>query len=200
MSIAKCACLALCVGLGLSFSVSAGSRSNNMVTPTDKYKRVADNEHVAAEEDVKNEGLQQTLNLNFSPEHRERLRKALDDYARSIDPSHDQIEERRRVMQESIEKRFFEADANGDGTLDRQEATDKLPQIARHFSSVDTNQDNLISLGELIDAHTRILERRRVADALLELEKQQKQVQEDAVEITKPKSKQANGSNKRKSM
>lgn len=200
MSVSKVVCLAMCLGLGLSFSVTAGGRSN-LVPLADKSKRVVD-EDQQAEENVRNEGLQQTLNLNFSPEHREKLRKALDEYARSVDPSHDQIEERRRAMQESIETRFFEADTDGDSTLDRQEATDKLPQIARHFNTVDTNQDNLISLGELVEAQARILERRKAADLVLEQQKQQKLLEIEAAvpAIAKPKGKQANNNSKKKSL
>jgi len=186
----------MCLGLGLSFSVTAGGRSN-LVSPSDKSKRAAEEERLN-EDAQRHEGMQQTLKLNFSPEHREKLRKALDDYARSVDPSHDQIEERRRAMQESIESRFFEADTDGDGKLDRQEATEKLPQIARHFNSVDTNQDNLISLGELIEAQARILERRKAAEALVEMEKQQKTLESEA--NSKPKSNQAVNGSKKKSL
>ena len=198
ISITKCTCLALCFGLGLSFSVTAGGRSN-VLAPADKPKRIADEER-HTDEDAKNDGLQQTLNLNFSPEHREKLRKALEDYARSIDPSHDQIEERRRAMQDSVETRFFEADSDGDSTLDRQEATEKLPQIARHFNSVDTNQDNLISLGELVEAQARILERRKAVEAVLEQEKQQKLLETEALATAKPKNKQAINGSKKKSL
>lgn len=190
----------MCLGLGLSFSVTAGGRSN-LAMPADKSKRAVEDER-QVEEGNKTEGLQQTLNLNFSPEHREKLRKALDEYARSVDPSHDQIEERRRLMQESVETRFFEADTDGDSTLDRQEATEKLPQIARHFNSVDTNQDNLISLGELVEAQARILERRRAAEASLEQQKQQQKLLEADSTLTagKPKNKQATNSSKKKSL
>ncbi|HQS37953.1 MAG TPA: EF-hand domain-containing protein [Methylotenera sp.] len=194
-SITKVTCLAMCLGLGLSFSVTAGGRSN-LVAPPDKSKRIAEEDR-QVDEIQRSEGLQQTLNLNFSPEHREKLRKALDEYARSVDPSHDQIEERRRAMQDSIESRFFEADSDGDGTLDRQEATEKLPQIARHFNSVDINQDNLISLGELIEAQARIVERRKATEAMMELEKQQKSLEAESA-TAKPKNKQAvNGSKKK---
>lgn len=189
----------MCLGLGLSFSVTAGGRSNLLML-ADKSKHAAEDDR-QIEENNKAEGLQQTLNLNFSPEHREKLRKALDDYARSVDPSHDQIEERRRVMQESVETRFFEADTDGDSTLDRQEATEKLPQIARHFNTVDTNQDNLISLAELVEAQARILERRRAAEASLEQQKQQKLLEaEAALAASKPKNKQATNSSKKKSL
>lgn len=197
-AITKITCLAMCLGLGLSFSVTAGGRSN-LVSPLDKPKRIVDDERQP--DDVqRSEGLQQTLNLNFSPEHREKLRKALDAYARSVDPSHDQIEERRRAMQDSIETRFFEADTDNDGTLDRQEATEKLPQIARHFNSVDINQDNLISLGELVEAQARILERRKAAEALLEAEKNQRTQDTEAAISVKPKNKQATNTSKKKSL
>jgi len=199
MLITKHVCLALCLGFGMSFGMAAGARNNIIVAAADKTKRPID-EARPAEDDTKSEGLQKTLNLNFSPEHREKLRKALDDYARSVDPSHEQIEERRRAMQDSIETRFFEADSDGDGTLDRQEATEKLPQIARHFSSVDSNQDNLISLGELVEAQARILERRKAAEAALELEKQQKTLEAEAATAPKPKNKQATNSSKKKSL
>lgn len=199
MSISKFVCLVMCLGLGLSFSVAAGGRSN-LLMQADKTKRAAEDDR-QVEENNKTEGLQQTLNLNFSPEHREKLRKALDEYARSVDPSHDQIEERRRAMQESVETRFFEADTDGDSTLDRQEATEKLPQIARHFNTVDTNQDNLISLGELVEAQARILDRRRAAEASLEQQKQQKLLEaEAALAASKPKNKQATNSSKKKSL
>jgi hypothetical protein len=151
---------------------------------------------VAADEEAASDGMQQTLNLNFSPENREKLRKALDDYAKSVDRDHEQIEERRRAMQASIEARFLDADNDGDGTIDRQEATEKLPQIARLFSQVDTNQDNVISLEELEEAQARILERRRAAEASLEAQKLQATV--DTASTTKPKNKQtANNVKKR---
>lgn len=144
--------------------------------------------------------MQQTLNLNFSPEHRERLRKALEDYARSIDSSHDQIEARRRAMKKSIEARFLDADNDNDGTLDRQEATEKLPQIARHFSSVDTNQDGLISLDELLEAQARIVERRKASEALLEAQKQQKLLETETLPVDKRKNKQATDTAKKRSI
>jgi len=200
LSIARYTCLALCIGLGLSFSSHADTKVNLFTVTDDKPKRLADAEQLA-EEDVKSEGLQQTLDLNFSPERREKLRKALEEYARNADPSHEKIEERRRLMRESIETRFFEADTNNDGTLDRQEATYKLPQIARHFSSVDINQDNLISLTELEDAQTRIMERRKAVETAMEAERLQKlQESTEAAVPVKRKSKEATNGYKKKSL
>lgn len=174
----------MCVGLGLSATATAAGRTGVFLPTEDKPRRIAENEV-----GVGDGGLQQTLNLNFAPEHRENLRKALEDYARSIDPSHEQIEERRRAMQKSIESRFLDADNDNDGTLDRQEATEKLPQIARHFSSVDTNQDGVISLNELEEAQARVLERRRAAEAMREMKKQSSQTEADLVTVGKGKNK-----------
>ncbi|HOY70737.1 MAG TPA: EF-hand domain-containing protein [Methylotenera sp.] len=155
----------------MTFQAVAGGRVNLLVAEG-TAKQMADDDNV-------NDGLQQTLNLNFSPENREKLRRALDDYARSVDQNHDQIEESRRAMQESIERRFLDADSDGDGSVNRQEATEKLPQIARHFNQVDTNQDEAITIDELEDAQARILERRKAAELALQAKKLQDAV--DAV-------------------
>lgn len=176
MSITKHTCLALCVGLGVSFNVDAGDKTT--LDSTGKIaKSVVDNKS-----DI--EGMQQTLNFNFSPESREKLRKSLDDYARAINNDNDQIEARRRAMQGSLEARFFDADNDADGTIDRQEATEKLPQIARHFNQVDTNQDNVISLDELEEAQARVLEHRKVAEAVIAAQKLQATEVEAEVPIT----------------
>lgn len=184
-SIAKYLCFATCASLGLFPCAQAAGNKTNLAN-ADEIRRVAVDE---------SEGTQQTLNLNFSPERRERLRKALDDYARSVDPDHEQIEERRRAMQESIKERFLGADKDNDGSIDRQEATEFLPQIARHFSQVDTNQDELITLDELEAAQARIVERRKAAEAALEAQKAQ---EADAAAAAKRKSNQASNPAPRK--
>ncbi len=158
--ISHCSYLLACVGVFMTFQVVAGGRVNHLVAEG-SAKQLVDEENT-------NEGLKQTLNLNFSPENREKLRRALDEYARSVDQNHLQIEESRRAMQESIERRFLDADIDGDGMLSRQEATEKLPQIARHFSQVDNNQDDAITIDELEEAQARIIERRRQAELALQ--------------------------------
>lgn len=122
-------------------------------------------------EKTNQEGLNKTLDINFSPEKRQMLRRALEDYARSIDEDHEQIEARRKAMQESIKARFFDADTNFDNKIDRQEATSQLPQIARHFSAVDLNEDGLISLDELEAAQNRMMARRRAAENAINMRK-----------------------------
>jgi hypothetical protein len=173
-------CFAACVAL--SGAQAAGNNKD------DDIKRVAVDE---------TEGTQQTLNLNFSPERRERLRKALDEYARAVDPDHDQIEERRRAMQESIKERFLASDKDNDGSIDRQEATESLPQIARHFSQVDSNQDDVITLDELEAAQARILERRKAAEAAMEAQKVQ---EAEAAAAAKRKSNQAANPQRKRSL
>jgi Ca2+-binding EF-hand superfamily protein len=184
---AKHTCLAMCVGFGVSFNVNAAGKTN--------FIAVGGVEKPVAEEDAAGEGMRQTLNLNFSPENREKLRKALDDYAKSVDHDHDRIEERRRAMQESIKERFLDADNDNDGTIDRQEATEKLPQIARLFSQFDANQDGVISLEELQEAQSRAAERRSAAEAAIEAQKLQ--ATESAM-ATKSKSKQASNNAKKR--
>ena len=172
--------LCLCIGFGVQLNVQAADKT--------AFTMPYFNRHIA-ENSTDGEGLQQTLNLNFSPEDRLRLRKALDAYARSVDPAHEQIAERRRAMQESIETRFLAADKDNDGSIDRQEATESLPQIARHFSSVDTNQDGLITVDELQTVQSRIEERRKTAEAALQLQNQ------DVTDVNSPKRKNKQAAN-----
>ena len=152
--------------------------------------------HVADEE-VISDGTQQTLNLNFSPEDRLRLRKALDAYSRTVDPDHEQIIERRRAMQESIKERFLASDKDNDGSLDRQEATDSLPQVARHFSQVDTNQDGIITLDEMQSVQLKIVERRKAAEAAIEAKKQE---EAEALANMKRKNKQASNNSRKNAL
>ena len=180
----KHTCLAMWVVFVMSFNVNAAGKTN--------FIAVGGVEKPVTEEAAAGEGMRQTLNLNFSPENREKLRKALDDYAKSVDQDHDRIEERRRAMKESVKERFLDADNDGDGTIDRQEATEKLPQIARLFSQVDINQDGVISLEELEEAQARTIERRRAAE--MALEEQKLQASETT---TKSKNKQAANNSKK---
>ncbi|MES1989023.1 MAG: EF-hand domain-containing protein [Pseudomonadota bacterium] len=183
----KYTCIAMCVSFGMSFNVDAAGKTN--------FIAAGSVDRPVAGEEAAGDGMRQTLNLNFSPENREKIRKALDDYAKSVDQDHDRIEERRRAMQESLKERFLDADNDNDGTIDRQEATEKLPQIARLFSQVDTNQDGVISLEELQDAQSRAAERRSAAEAAIEAQKLQAI---DASAATKSKSKQASNNSKKR--
>ena len=118
-----------------------------------------------------NDALDQTLEYNFSPDDRARLRKALGDYAKSTDPEHNQIAQKRKAMQESVEARFNECNKDNDDSLDRDEATHCLPQVARHFSYVDVDEDEVITLEELQLAQAKQLERQKAAEAKMEAQK-----------------------------
>jgi len=142
------------------------------------------NEEKQATEENDQAGLEQTLEYNFSPEDRARLRKALADYAKTTDPEHDQIEHKRKAMKDSVEERFNYCDKDNDDSIDREEATQCLPQIARHFSYVDVDEDGVITLDELELAQAKSVERQKAAEAKIEAEK----IQEAEAEI-KSKSK-----------
>lgn len=122
-------------------------------------------------EESDDSGLDKTLEHNFSPDDRARLRKALADYAKSTDPVHNHIEKKRKAMQESIEKRFNECNKDNDDSLDREEATLCLPQIARHFIYVDVDEDGVITLEELQLAQAKLIERQKAAEARMEAQK-----------------------------
>ena len=91
-----------------------------------------------------------------------RLRRDLDEYSRTVDPAHVQIEERRRVMHKRLQERFSETDRDNDGAISIEEAYDLMPQLARHFNAVDLNSDHLITLDELEALQAKIAERQRV--------------------------------------
>ncbi len=114
---------------------------------------------------------EQTLEHNFSPEDRARLRKALADYSKSTDPEHHQIELRRKAMKESVEERFNGCDKDNDESIDREEATLCLPQIARRFSTVDVDENGVITLEELELAQAKSIERQKAAEAKIEAQK-----------------------------
>lgn len=116
-------------------------------------------------------GLEKTLEYNFSPVDRARLRKALTDYARNNDPEHIRIKQQRKLMRASLKQRFVRCNNDLDDSLDRQEVTECLPQIARHFNDVDVDQDNVITFEELELAQAKWKERHRAAEAKLEVQR-----------------------------
>lgn len=113
-------------------------------------------------------GLEETLEHNFSPEDRARLRKALADYAKNSDPEHKRIEAKRRAMKAGIAERFHNCNDDNDDSLDREETTKCLPQVARHFNYVDVDEDNVITLDELELAYAKSVKRKKEAEARLE--------------------------------
>ncbi|MBC7786798.1 MAG: hypothetical protein H7Z18_04960 [Methylophilaceae bacterium] len=164
------------------------------------YKVVTDKSAIDKDNE---EGLEQTLNYNFSPEARVRLRKSLSEYAKSNDPEHRQIEARRREMRESVKARFSACDKDIDDTIDRTETTECLPQVARHFNQVDINGDGLISLDELEEAQARIEERERLVEAKIQADNKAQADKARDAEVVVPakrKSKQADNASKKSAM
>lgn len=139
--------------------------------------RITDNDEV---------GLSKTLEQNFSPEDRARLRKALSDYARNTDPDHQVMEQKRKAMHDSISQRFNECNRDNDDSLDREETTLCLPQVARHFSYVDVDDNGVITMEELELAQSRMMERQKAVES--QLQAQQLQEPEDAKTRLKIKS------------
>jgi hypothetical protein len=151
--------LLLLVGMSIILPVYAGGKNAFIA----EEKQVVDDNNEA--------GLEQTIEYNFSPEDRARLRKALSDYAKNTDPEHVQIEQRRKAMRESVEARFDQCNHDADESLDREETTECLPQIARHFSYVDVDEDGVITLEELELAQAKLDERQKAAEAKLEAQR-----------------------------
>lgn len=151
--------MAVCVFFGLSEPILAGPRDSQSNEEAISHP---------AEGDVQDGAAQQALGGRISIEESIRLRRDLDEYSRSVDPAHVQIEERRRIMRKRIQERFSGSDKDSDGSISREEATEALPQIARHFSEVDLNGDGVITLDELEAAQARAIDHQRAATAKYE--------------------------------
>ncbi len=151
--------LLLVMGLLLPLASFA---DNKGLSPTEEKQVAEENDQGISE---------QTLKYNFSPEDRARLRKALADYSKSTDPEHHQIELRRKAMKESVEERFNGCDKDNDESIDREEATLCLPQIARRFSTVDIDENGVITIEELELAQAKSIERQKAAEAKMEAQK-----------------------------
>jgi len=91
----------------------------------------------------------QRLNKQLTPDERRRLRGNLNEYSRKVYPDSEQIEGRRRMMQE----RFQTSD--GFGAITRSEAQLRMPKLAQHFDEIDTNNDGVITREEMAAARDR---------------------------------------------
>jgi hypothetical protein len=147
----------LVLGVALTFSsaevVMAAPRDNQ--TGNDEASKSQQSE--SANSKSSNDPVGVNLDDNI------RLRRALDEYSRTVDPAHVQIEERRRVMHQRLQERFSQTDRDNDGTISLEEAYDTMPQLARHFGAVDLNGDRLITMDELEALQAKIAERQRIA-------------------------------------
>ena len=168
--------IALCAFLALSQNIFAGSLQTNRESQRDNPSASRENQSGVTDDtdtqsaDGDEASDSQTLDENISAEERLRLRRDLDEYARSTDPDHVQIQEQRRLMRQRIQERFMSSDKDNDGSISREEAAETLPQIARHFSQVDLNNDGVITLNELEAAQARAIERQRAATAKNEVQ------------------------------
>ena len=79
----------------------------------------------------------------------EEIHNALSNFSKAEDKVNVIYEQRRREMLESVERRFILCDSDNNEQLDVYETTVCLPQIARQFRKVDTNNDFLISFDEM---------------------------------------------------
>jgi hypothetical protein len=59
----------------------------------------------------------------------------------------------RADMQQKMDERFKEADANNDGQLSLDEVQAKMPRLADRFSTLDTDKNGLLSKEELAHGH-----------------------------------------------
>ena len=172
------------------FLIGCVTLMNNVAIAENKYldsKSLLVNDETAVEDDSDNSGLEQTLEHNFSPEDRARLRKALTDFAKNNDPEHNQIEQKRKEMQDNVQARFNDCNKDNDDSLDREETTLCLPQVARHFNYVDIDENNVITIEELELAQAKSHERKRAVEAKIEAQKIQ-----EAEAILKSKINKAN--------
>ncbi len=167
----KHAVLALFIFVGLSEMTFAGPRE--VQTSRDNQQSSRDNQTIIEDNsttiEIEPDPVQvQILDKRISIEDRIRLRRDLYEYSKSVDAAHIQIEERRRLMRKRIQERFLDADHDNDGSLSREEATEMLPQVARHFNQFDLNGDGVITLMELEDAQARAAERQRALTAKID--------------------------------
>jgi Ca2+-binding EF-hand superfamily protein len=162
----KHALLALCMFFCLAEPALTAPRDgqNNRENQTNTDETIAE----SIDSDSQEGAPQQALDSNISIEERMRLHRDLEEYSRTVDPAHVQIEERRRVMRMRLQQRFVGSDKDNDGSISREEAFETMPQIARHFSQVDLNNDGVITLNELEAAQARAIEHQRAATAKAE--------------------------------
>jgi Ca2+-binding EF-hand superfamily protein len=70
----------------------------------------------------------------------------------------------RKQAMEQFNKRFAEADANGDGKLTRDEAA-KLPFVASHFDEIDADKKGYVTKQEVAKAMRKMMAERKAAKA-----------------------------------
>lgn len=122
---------------GLSLDVLAGANNQAPKVESENNSSVATELHKLKE------------SSSLSPEERARIRRALAAYAKSSGKESSLIEEKQREMLKGLESRFIACDEDNDNTLDLQETTKCLPQVARQFNRFDLDENEVISIDEL---------------------------------------------------
>ena len=173
----------LAIGLALLFS----SAQVMMAGPRDNQN--SNDEVIKTQQSDNSKSSTEAIGVNIDDNIR--LRRTLDEYSRTVDPAHVQIEERRRVMHQRIQERFSQADKDNDGTISLEEAYDSMPQLARHFGAVDLNNDHAITLDELEALQAKIAERQRMATL---------KVEAPETDNSKAKNKQGTASNRKSAL
>ncbi|MDR2875647.1 MAG: hypothetical protein LBV44_06940 [Methylobacillus sp.] len=140
------ACLVVLVFARPALADSGNSRSNFMGSaPPDEQAE----EH-------------RQLDESMRPESRQRLREVVNAYSRQAYPDGEQVEERRRMMQERL---------SSVGSITRSEAQLRMPRLAKKFDRVDLNGDGVITSEELQIARERgVLMEKRDADGAVHAE------------------------------
>jgi Ca2+-binding EF-hand superfamily protein len=66
----------------------------------------------------------------------------------SMDEVKAAMKQAKKTMHDKGEAAFKKADADNDGTLDKQEAT-AMPRVAKNFDAIDTDKDGTVSMDEI---------------------------------------------------
>ncbi|MDR2219507.1 MAG: hypothetical protein LBE24_02895 [Methylobacillus sp.] len=99
------------------------------------------------------------LEEKLPPEARQRLREVVNAYSRQAYPDGEQVEERRRMMQDRL---------NSIGAITRSEAQLRMPRLAKKFDRIDLNSDGVINSEELQIARERgiLMDKPNTTDAV----------------------------------
>jgi len=66
----------------------------------------------------------------------------------SLDEIKAAMTQAKKTMHDKGEAAFKKADADNDGTLDKQEAK-AMPRVAKNFDAIDTDKDGTVSMDEI---------------------------------------------------
>ena len=100
---------------------------------------------------------------SLTPGERMRLRGDLEQFSRE-QPYRDKIEMRRRMLRERARLRFQHADHDGNGFLNREEASYFNRNAAKHFDRIDLDRDGELSEQEVGQALRHRMRRQRARD------------------------------------